>query len=93
MNGAPPRIDNLAPGAQLPANGLLKCPSFNLSRFKSAAEAPDCDGLGATGNALGMPTVQTLRPGVPPAANAQWRIKSFDELSKLIPKIHLTAHQ
>jgi len=42
----------------------------------------------AAGKALGMPTVQTLRPGVPPAANAQWRIKNSAELSKLIPKIH-----
>lgn len=42
----------------------------------------------AAGNALGMPTVQTLRPGVPPAAKAQWRIGNFSELSKLIPKIH-----
>src|SRR6185295_13923471 len=37
----------------------------------------------AAGNALGMPTVQTLRPGVPPAANARWRIESLAELSKL----------
>lgn len=42
----------------------------------------------AAGNALGMPTVQVLRPGVPAAENAQWRIKNFGELSKLIPKIH-----
>jgi putative hydrolase of the HAD superfamily len=47
----------------------------------------------AAGNALGMPTVQTLRPGVPPAPNAQWRIKNFAELSKLIPKIHSTPGQ
>jgi FMN phosphatase YigB (HAD superfamily) len=38
----------------------------------------------AAGNALGMPTVQTLRPGVPPAPNAQWHIKNLAELSKLI---------
>ena len=44
----------------------------------------------AAGNALGMPTVQTLRPGVPPAANARWRVGNFAELSKLIPKIHFT---
>ena len=37
----------------------------------------------AAGNALGMPTVQTLRPGVPPASNAHWRIKNFAELSRL----------
>jgi putative hydrolase of the HAD superfamily len=42
----------------------------------------------AAGNELGMPTVQTLRPGVPPAAKARWRIGNFGELSKLIPKIH-----
>lgn len=42
----------------------------------------------AAGNALGMPTVQTLRPGVPRAANAQWHVGNFAELSKLIPKIH-----
>ena len=42
----------------------------------------------AAGNALGMPTVQTLRPGVPPAPNARWRVRDFGELSKLIPKIH-----
>ena len=47
----------------------------------------------AAGNALGMPTVQTLRPGVAPTANAQWRIKNFAELSKLIPKIHSTPDQ
>jgi putative hydrolase of the HAD superfamily len=47
----------------------------------------------AAGVALGMPTVQTLRPGVPPAANAQWRIRNFAELSKLIPKIHSTPGQ
>ena len=47
----------------------------------------------AAGNALGMPTVQTVRPGVPPAPNAQWRIKNFAELSKLIPKIHSTPGQ
>ena len=45
----------------------------------------------AAGNALGMPTVQVLRPGVPAAQNAQWRIKNFAELSKLIPKNHLAA--
>jgi len=44
----------------------------------------------AAGNALGMPTVQTLRPGVPPAPAAQWRIRNLAELSKLIPKIHST---
>ena len=38
----------------------------------------------AAGHELGMPTVQTLRPGVPPAPNARWRIKNFGELSKLI---------
>ncbi|HWI37842.1 MAG TPA: HAD family hydrolase [Burkholderiales bacterium] len=47
----------------------------------------------AAGNALGMPTVQTLRPGVPPAVNAQWRIRNLAELSKLIPKIHSTPSQ
>lgn len=47
----------------------------------------------AAGNALGMPTVQTLRPGVPVAANAQWRIRNFAELSKLIPKIHSVPRQ
>ena len=47
----------------------------------------------AAGNALGMPTVQTLRPGVPPAPNAQWHIRNFAELSKLIPKIHSTPGQ
>jgi FMN phosphatase YigB (HAD superfamily) len=47
----------------------------------------------AAGNALGMPTVQTLRPGVASAANARWRIKSFAELSKLIPKIHSAPGQ
>src|SRR5947207_3346829 len=38
----------------------------------------------AAGNALGMPTVQTLRPGVPPAPNARWHIRNLAELSKLI---------
>ena len=47
----------------------------------------------AAGNALGMPTVQTLRPGVPLAPTARWRIKTFAELSKLIPKIHSTPGQ
>jgi FMN phosphatase YigB (HAD superfamily) len=47
----------------------------------------------AAGNALGMPTVQTLRPGVPSAAQARWRIESFAELSKLIPKIHSAPGQ
>jgi putative hydrolase of the HAD superfamily len=47
----------------------------------------------AAGNALGMPTVQTLRPGVPPALNARWRIGNFVELSKLIPKIHSAGGQ
>lgn len=47
----------------------------------------------AAGNALGMPTVQTLRPGVPPAANAGWQVRSFTELAKLIPKIHLAGNQ
>lgn len=42
----------------------------------------------AAGRALGMPTVQTLRPGVPPAASAGWPIRSLAELPKLIPKIH-----
>lgn len=37
----------------------------------------------AAGNALGMPTVQILRPGVPPASNARWRIKGFAELFPL----------
>lgn len=47
----------------------------------------------AAGAALGMPTVQTLRPGVPAAANAQWHIRNFAELSKLIPKIHSARGQ
>jgi len=34
----------------------------------------------AAGNALGMPTVQILRPGVAPAASAGRRIKSLAEL-------------
>ena len=46
----------------------------------------------AAGNALGMPTVQTLRPGVPPAPNARWRVRDFSELSKLIPKIHFARN-
>ena len=37
----------------------------------------------AAGNALGMPTVQTLRPGVPPAKNTHWHIKNFSELSAI----------
>jgi putative hydrolase of the HAD superfamily len=48
----------------------------------------DADSEIAAGNELGMLTVQTLRPGVRPADNARWRIKSFAELPKLIPKIH-----
>ena len=47
----------------------------------------------AAGNALGMPTVQTLRPGVPSAGNAQWRIENLAELSKLIPKMHCAGGQ
>jgi FMN phosphatase YigB (HAD superfamily) len=45
----------------------------------------------AAANALGMPAVQILRRGVPPAQNTPWRIKNFAELSKLIPKIHSAA--
>lgn len=37
----------------------------------------------AAGNELGMPTVQTLRPGVPPSEKAQWRIRNFGELSAI----------
>jgi len=33
-------------------------------------------------------TLGVERPGVPPASNARWHIKSFAELPKLIPKIH-----
>jgi putative hydrolase of the HAD superfamily len=38
----------------------------------------------AAGNALGMPTVQTLRPGVPRAENAHWHVKNLRELFELI---------
>jgi FMN phosphatase YigB (HAD superfamily) len=38
----------------------------------------------AAGNALGMPTVQTVRPGVRPDEKAQWRINNFIELFALI---------
>lgn len=36
------------------------------------------------GNRLGIPTVQTLRPGVPPAGNATHRIHSLAELKNLL---------
>src|SRR5258708_37820237 len=45
-SGMPPRIDNLAVGAQLPPDGLFKCPSFNAAAFRVSAEAIDCDGPG-----------------------------------------------
>jgi FMN phosphatase YigB (HAD superfamily) len=38
----------------------------------------------AVGARLGMPTVQTLRPGVPYAANATFHIRSLHELKALL---------
>lgn len=37
----------------------------------------------AAGNKLGMPTVQVLRPGVEPGANAEFHIRSLTELKQL----------
>jgi HAD superfamily hydrolase (TIGR01509 family) len=41
----------------------------------------------AAGRALGMPTVQILRPGVSPAQLVDWRIASLEELPPLIDRI------
>lgn len=41
----------------------------------------------AAGRALGMPTVQILRPGVSPAQLVDWRIASLEELPALIARI------
>ena len=38
----------------------------------------------AAGHALGMPTVQILRPGAEPAERATWRIKTLHELLRLV---------
>jgi FMN phosphatase YigB (HAD superfamily) len=40
------------------------------------------------GNKLGMKTVQILRPGVPRADNATYRIHTFDELKTLLQEIN-----
>jgi prepilin-type N-terminal cleavage/methylation domain-containing protein len=45
-NGAPPRIDDLPAGANLPALGLFACPSFRPGAFMESANQPDCDGAG-----------------------------------------------
>ena len=42
-NGEPPRLDN--PNGVEPT-GMMKCPSFNPTKFKEVAERPDCDGPG-----------------------------------------------
>lgn len=39
------------------------------------------------GNRLGMPTVQTLRPGVPRADNARFHIDSLAQLKKLLGEL------
>jgi len=46
-NGEPPRIDNLAVGAQVGPEGVFRCPSFNVSDFWSTATSPSCDGPNA----------------------------------------------
>jgi FMN phosphatase YigB (HAD superfamily) len=40
------------------------------------------------GNRLGMKTVQILRPGVPKADNANYQVRTFDELKTLLEKIN-----
>jgi putative hydrolase of the HAD superfamily len=42
----------------------------------------------AAGARLGMPTVQTLRPGVPYAANATFHIHSLPELKELLSRLN-----
>ncbi len=42
----------------------------------------------AAGARLGMPTVQTLRPGVPYAANATFHIHSLQELKDLLARLN-----
>jgi FMN phosphatase YigB (HAD superfamily) len=42
----------------------------------------------AAGARLGMPTVQTLRPGVPYAANATFHIHSLQELKALLSRLN-----
>lgn len=47
-NGAPTRLTTTALDFQeVPANGMMKCPSFNAATFRAAANLPDCDGAGA----------------------------------------------
>jgi putative hydrolase of the HAD superfamily len=42
----------------------------------------------AAGARLGMPTVQTLRPGVPFTANATFHVHSLPELKELISRLN-----
>jgi FMN phosphatase YigB (HAD superfamily) len=44
----------------------------------------------AAGNRLGIRTVQTLRPEVPPTASATWQIHSFVELKEILEKLAAT---
>jgi prepilin-type N-terminal cleavage/methylation domain-containing protein/prepilin-type processing-associated H-X9-DG protein len=46
-NGDPPRIDNLAPNANIPPVGMWRCPSFNVTDLVNSTNSPDCYGPGA----------------------------------------------
>jgi len=50
-NGQPKRLPDLVSGAQIPPEGMFKCPSFNPNTFAQSMDAADCDGDGTPGSA------------------------------------------
>jgi FMN phosphatase YigB (HAD superfamily) len=65
---------------------ILKAENLRPEEVIVVGDNPDSEI--EAGNRLGMKTVQILRPGVPYAENATYRIRTFDELKTLLEKIN-----
>jgi len=57
---------------------------YQLTAEQVLVVGDNADSEIAAGNQLGIKTVQTLRPGVPPAINATYRIQSLTELKGIL---------
>lgn len=70
------------PGKQRLFEQILQ--DFRLAASEVLVIGDNADSEIAAGNRLGIRTVQTLRPGVPPTDRATFHVRSLNEIKKLI---------
>jgi putative hydrolase of the HAD superfamily len=76
-------IDDAHPKGKQPIiEGILRTHGFAPSEVLIVGDNPDSEI--AAGNRLGITTIQTLRPGVPPSTAATFQIRNLAELKRII---------